>query len=117
MPRAGDHLSPESSYKWGRGFKIKVLPMKRILSIATSIEFDHTKPNLSEAMQADYEKAKALVLSTKVFDKASQGIEKMVFDNNENLQTRILAVFIAGTMIGGGSKTIIIENRPPEGRI
>jgi hypothetical protein len=83
--------------------------MKRILTIVTCIEFDHDKKNLSEAMQADYEKARDLVLSTKEFSNASQSIEKLVFDNNENLQTRILAVFIAGTMVG--NKTIIVDNR------
>lgn len=78
---------------------------KRMLSVSQIVEFDHSKNNLSDAMQADYKRAKQLVLSTKYFKKASESMEKIIFDNNESLQTRILAVFIAGTMVG--NRTII----------
>lgn len=91
--------------------------MKRILKILTTIEFDHEKNSLGEALNADYETARNMAMRTIKFKKTSEAIEDLLLNNNEPLQTRVLAVYIAGTIRGNRPPIIAIGEikLPPEG--
>lgn len=71
--------------------------MKRLLKVMTPFEFNHDSESLGEAMNADYEKAKRLAMETLRKRKVSEAIEDLIFNNNENMPTKILAVFLAGS--------------------
>ncbi len=91
---------------------------KRMMKVLSTWEMDHTKDSLGEALGADYEKARSMAMQTIKLKKTSEAIEDMMFNNNEPLQTRILAVFIAGTIRGNRPPIIAIGElkiKPPEG--
>jgi len=71
-----------------------------ILKVLTRWNFDHDKNGLGDAIDADYDRALALVRSSKRYENGSMLIEYLLFNNTESIQTRILAVFMAGTSRG-----------------
>jgi len=87
---------------------------KRILNISTAMQVDHSKDSIGEALGADYDEARRIALSTVKYEKASEAVEDMIFNHNVPIQTRFLAVFVAGVIRGQmqGPKPKIIIKRP-----
>lgn len=71
--------------------------MKHVLKIIQVFEFDHENTSFSGAIKgADFDKAKQLAMKTLTLRNSSEAIEDILFYNNESLQTRILAIYVAG---------------------
>jgi hypothetical protein len=69
---------------------------KHILKVAARWDIDSTKDGVGEALGADYKKVIELIQNTRKITRISETIETIMFDNNEPIQTRILAVYLAG---------------------
>lgn len=87
---------------------------KHVLRIIVTWEFDHSNASMAAAMGADMEAAHALVRRefintiTGKQDGASRMIENIIFNSDASLQTRILAVYIAGSLSKSDIKVISI---------
>ena len=91
----------------------------RMLNISSVMRIDHSKDAAGEALGANYTEARKIAMSTVKYQKASEAIEDMIFNHNVPIQTRFLAVFIAGVLRGqmqGGVKIIIKEIEKKDGR-
>jgi hypothetical protein len=93
--------------------------MKHILKLQVEMEFDHADPTMSGSVKgADFYRAKQLAMTTIPMKQGSDVIESVLFGNQENFQTRVLALYIAGLIRGqAGPPTIaigIIHKDPPK---
>ena len=91
-----------------------------MLNVSTSMNIDHSKGAIGEALNADYAEAYKIAMSTVKYQKASEAIEDMIFNHNVPIQTRFLAVFIAGVLRGQmqnhGAKIIIKGIKKEDGQ-